>query len=56
MLIRVLPKKVNVNAFDTTLGGLKLIQVVNADVAYDCLHTDAVLYLKINQEIYIPTM
>ena len=54
--INGIPKKVNVHAFDTTLGSVKDIQVVNADVAYDCPHTGAVLIFKINQAIHIPTM
>ena len=46
-----IPKKVNVHAFDTTLGSVKDIQVVDAAVAYDCPHTGAVLkFLKLTKQ------
>ena len=54
--INGMPKRLNVLAYDPALGCVKDINVVNADVAYDCLHSGEVLILKINLDIHIPTI
>ena len=46
--INGIPKKVNAQAFDTTLGSVKDILVVNNALSYDCPHTGAVIILKVN--------
>ena len=54
--INGIPKKVNDHAFDSTLGSVKNIVVVNDTLAYDCLRTRIVIILKVNQAIHLPTM
>ena len=48
--------KVNVSAYDPSLGSAKDKNVVDVAVAYDCPHTGEVLILKINQAIHINFM
>ena len=54
--INGIPKKVNVQAFDTILGSVKDILLVNDAHAYDCPHTGAVIIRKVNQAMHITTM
>ena len=49
-------RRVNVHAYDPSLGSQQDMSIVNAAVAYDCPHTGEVLIFKINQAIQIESM
>ena len=52
--INVIPKRLNVHAYDPALEYVKDINVANATVAYDGPNTGDVLTLKIKQATHIP--
>ena len=41
-------RKVNVSSYDPTLGSVKDLYIVNANVAYDCPETGKVIIFNIN--------
>ena len=52
LIIHMHSRHINVYAYDHSLGSQQDMSIVNAAVAYDCLHTGDITIFKINQAIH----
>ena len=56
LITHVFNRTVTVSGYDPAQGTIKDMQIVSAQIAYDCPKTGEVIIVNINQAVHVPTM